>query len=217
MLKKAIYTLTILLMSLFILSPSQIYAIYEEGAQQGEYTDDMIYTTEIIEEDPEGNLENYEYDWDSLMNDAETVDEYVATDTLSDEEAAAVAMLSALFGGAMLIVMIVMMIASYIYTSLTLMVTAKKLNVENSWLAWVPIANLYIANKSAGLSAWMMLLMIVPFVNIGYSVYLYMMMAQRRGFASWIGILILVPFVGVIIPGYIAWAEPKKENVQVTA
>lgn len=38
----------------------------------------------------------------------------------------------------------------YVMKSLSLQNMAKKLNIENPWLAWLPVANLYILGKIAG-------------------------------------------------------------------
>ncbi len=99
----------------------------------------------------------------------------------------------------------------HIYLALTLMVTAKKLDVKNAWLAWVPIINFILVFKCAGLSPWLFLLMFIPFINIIVAIFAYMKIAERRGFESWLGILIILPIANLIIPGYLAWGEPPKK------
>ncbi len=153
----------------------------------------------------------YDYDWDSFSTEYDYDDIYSTTSDLTDEEAAAAAGLALLFGGVWLAIFGAISLVSYIYISLTLYITAKKLKSENLWFAWVPLLNLYLMCKMAGLSAWSMLLWLVPLVNVGYAVYLYMKIAEKRGFPNYIGLLILVPALNFIIPGYIAWAEPSKK------
>ena len=53
----------------------------------------------------------------------------------------------------------------YIYFSLTLMKTAQKIKTEPAWLAWIPIANLYLKSKMAKMHWWPILLIIpVPLI-----------------------------------------------------
>jgi len=42
----------------------------------------------------------------------------------------------------------------YVFFAFTLQTIANKLNVENSWLAWIPIANLWVWVKCAGRPDW---------------------------------------------------------------
>jgi hypothetical protein len=121
-----------------------------------------------------------------------------------------------MFLGIFGVVWALMFIPMYIYYALSLMTIAKKLNVPNAWLAWIPIANIVLFFQCAGLSPWLTILMLIPGLNIIgliFMVYGYMKIAERRGFQSWLGLLIIVPVVGFIIPGYLAWAEAKGETV----
>lgn len=105
----------------------------------------------------------------------------------------------------------IIMLPLYIYMALTLMVTAKKLDVKNAWFAWIPILNIILMLQCAKLSPWLFLLVLIPFVNIIVLIYAYMKIAENRGFESWLGILMIVPVANLIIPGYIAWGEPPKK------
>ncbi|HVX92698.1 MAG TPA: DUF5684 domain-containing protein [Candidatus Dojkabacteria bacterium] len=131
------------------------------------------------------------------------------TSTTTSAEDAAAAAVGLLFGGVFLVVGLVFALVGYIYSGLTLMATAQKLNVPNAWLAWIPLANLYLMTQCAGLSPWTMLLILVPFVNFIYAVYVYMKISERRGFNQLLGLLILVPVANLIWMGVLAWGKPS--------
>jgi hypothetical protein len=95
----------------------------------------------------------------------------------------------------------------YVYVSLSLMKIAQKLGVENAWLAWIPIINLWILVQCAGKEWWWILLLFIPLVNIVVQVIIWMAIAERRGKPSWIGILIIVPLANIFVPGYLAFSK----------
>lgn len=45
-------------------------------------------------------------------------------------------------------------IAAYVYVALAYMRIAQKLNIKNPWLAWIPIANLYLMAEMAQMPTW---------------------------------------------------------------
>ncbi|MBN1233205.1 MAG: hypothetical protein JXA60_07625 [Candidatus Coatesbacteria bacterium] len=95
----------------------------------------------------------------------------------------------------------------YCYYSYCLMVIANKLGIENSWLAWIPIANIYIMVQCAEKPIWWIVLFFIPCVNIAAGVMVWMVIAERLGKPSWWGIMMVVPGVNVIVPGYLAFSE----------
>lgn len=113
----------------------------------------------------------------------------------------------ALFSGLYLL----LLLAAYIYMALCLQVIAKKTDTKNGWMAWIPIANIFLMINIARKPLWWFLLILIPLVNIVIAVILWMEIAKRRGKPNWVGILIIVPFVGIVIPGYLAFSGDKKE------
>jgi hypothetical protein len=95
----------------------------------------------------------------------------------------------------------------YIYYAICLMVIANKTNTPNSWLAWIPIANIYLMCKIAGKPGWWVILFFIPIVNIVITIIVWMKIAEARKKPSWLGILIIIPFVNLIIPGYLAFSD----------
>lgn len=102
-------------------------------------------------------------------------------------------------------------IVVYVYFAYTLMVIANKVGEKNSWLAWIPIANIFLMLKVARLSYWWILGFFVPILNFILLIWIFMGMSARRGFNKWMGLLVLIPFIGpFIINGLLAWGGDSK-------
>jgi len=95
----------------------------------------------------------------------------------------------------------------YVYMALALMTIATKTNTPNGWLAWIPIANLFLMLTIAQKPAWWFVLCLIPLVNIVIFIILWMAIAEARHKPNWWGILMLVPLVNFIVPGYLAWSD----------
>jgi hypothetical protein len=102
---------------------------------------------------------------------------------------------------------IIIWLAVYVYMSYSLQTIAVKTNTANGWLAWIPVANLYLMCKTAGKPGWWLVLFIIPLVNIVITVIVWMEIAKARGKEGWLGLLMLVPLVNLVIPGYLAFSE----------
>ncbi|MBE0434132.1 hypothetical protein IBX73_11805 [candidate division WOR-3 bacterium] len=95
----------------------------------------------------------------------------------------------------------------YVYISFCLMTIANKTGTANAWLAWIPIANIYLMCKVAGKPGWWLILFLIPIVNIIISIIVWMKISEARKKPGWLGILMIVPFVNLIIPGILAFAD----------
>ena len=100
----------------------------------------------------------------------------------------------------------------YIYLAICLQVLAKKTGTGNGWMAWVPIADIFLLINIAQKPLWWFLLLLIPIVNIVIGIVLWMAIAERRGKENWFGILIIIPVVGIFIPGYLAFFDNKKSK-----
>jgi len=109
--------------------------------------------------------------------------------------------------GVMVLVFLVIFAAFYVYTSLALQTIAKKTNTENAWLAWIPIANIFLMLNIAKKPLWWFILCLIPLVNFVIIIIVWMAIAVARSKPSWWGILLIVPVVNLIVPGYLAWAD----------
>jgi hypothetical protein len=95
----------------------------------------------------------------------------------------------------------------YVYFALALQTIAQKTNTENGWLAWIPIANIFLMLMIAKKPVWWIILFLIPLVNIIIAVLVWMGVAEARSKPSWWGILTIIPVANLIVPGYLAWAD----------
>lgn len=115
--------------------------------------------------------------------------------------------------GTALVVSLLVLLAVYIYFSYTLMVIAQKTKTENAWLAWIPIANLYLMTQIAQVPWWTFLIVLlaswIPFIGqllaIGISIWWWWKISERRNSPGWLGILMIFPLVNFVVVGYLAF------------
>ncbi len=112
------------------------------------------------------------------------------------------------------IVVFIFLIVSYVFSSLCVMFIAQKTNTAPAWLAWIPIANLFLMCKIASLSYWWLLILLTAFIpvvgplaNLGFAAYLWYNIALARNKPGWIGILTCLPLAGLVVMGYLAFSE----------
>ena len=99
-----------------------------------------------------------------------------------------------------------------VYLALSLQVLAKKTNTPRSWLAWIPIANLFLMLQIAQKPLWWFILLLIPIVNIVMGIIVWMKIAERREKPNWLGILMIVPVAGLAVPGYLAFSDHEKNE-----
>jgi len=109
-----------------------------------------------------------------------------------------------------LVLYLLFWLALYIYLALSLQVLAKKTNTPNGWLAWIPIANIFLMLQIAQKPLWWFVLILIPIVNIVIGILIWMKIAERRGKPSWVGILMIVPVIDIAVPGYLAFSNHEK-------
>lgn len=138
---------------------------------------------------------------------------------LSNKETkATIAALMAFLG-----IIVIVSLIFYIYSAICLQVIAKKTNTQNSWMAWIPIANLFLACNIGNVKYLWLLLILTGFVPlIGTLVgpicdlflfgYIWYKIALARGKEGWVGAITVIPVVGFFTMGYLAFS--KDENKQ---
>ena len=120
----------------------------------------------------------------------------------------------AALGGVLLFTWVIIGLAIYIYTAIALMAIAKKLKVKNGWLAFIPIANIYLMTQLADISGWWTFAILAVFIPvIGYiallagMIFLYWRIAESVKKPGWWGIFMIIPIVGWILLGIMAWGK----------
>ncbi len=118
----------------------------------------------------------------------------------------------------LIILTIIPIIISYIYLSICLSKIAKKTNTSNSWFAWVPILNIYLACGIAGKPGIWVFWLLIPIINIIPGIILYFAIVKRLKVSAWWAILMLLPVTNIVVPGILAFSgnenivEEKKPN-----
>jgi len=97
-------------------------------------------------------------------------------------------------------------IAAYVWMALCLQIIARKTNTPNTWLAWIPIANIYLMCKVAGKPGWWTVLFFIPIANIVFAILVWMNIAEARNQPGWLGILTIIPIGNFVIPGILAFS-----------
>jgi Family of unknown function (DUF5684) len=115
--------------------------------------------------------------------------------------------LTAGLGMGIIFVALLFGLAAYIYMSLALQTIATKTNTANAWLAWIPIANIFLMLSIGKKPMWWFLLFLVPLLNIIMLIIVWMAVAEARGKPSWWGILTIVPVANLVVPGVLAWSD----------
>ncbi len=87
----------------------------------------------------------------------------------------------------------------YAFGSYTLMVIGQKLDVPAAWLAWVPVASIWVFVKAADKPWWWILLLLVPLVNIIIVFVLLFSIPPRLGKSALWGLVIFFPVLGALI------------------
>lgn len=104
-------------------------------------------------------------------------------------------------------------LAIYVFCSLCLQLIAKKTGTEPAWLAWIPVANLFLSCKIGGLSYLWILALFVPFVNVFVSIYMWYRISEARGKSGWLALLMLVPVASFVFMGYLAFSRSETGTV----
>ncbi|WP_083516046.1 DUF5684 domain-containing protein [Alicyclobacillus sendaiensis] len=109
----------------------------------------------------------------------------------------------------MLVLVYLIYIALYILTSMAFYRLAKKAELANiAWFAWVPVLNMVLQLKMIQKSAWWILILLVPIVNVIFFIIWQVKLCRAFGHSGWNVWWMLVPFVYNII--WIVWGFEKE-------
>ena len=95
----------------------------------------------------------------------------------------------------------------YAYVAIAIQTIANKTNTNDSWMAWIPILNIYLTCKIADRPGWWLILFVVPLVNLVVAIIVWMDIARKRGKPEWAGILTVLPVVNLVVWGYLAFSD----------
>jgi len=102
---------------------------------------------------------------------------------------------------------LVVIILAYLYFSLCLYFMALKTQTRHAWLAWVPVAGIFLMCSIGKIRFWWLLLLLVPLVNIVIMFFMWYKIIKARGKPWWLLILLFVPLVNYVVMGYLAFSK----------
>lgn len=153
-------------------------------------------------------------DWNTWDDDWWDTDTTTTTTTTYGTDFEGVDELAALFGGFVLVFVFGTLGFTYIYTSITLMAMAKRLDYDNAWFAWIPILNLVLLLKMGDMNPLLVLLILIP--GLGglaiaiINVIALMNISEKIGYEKLLALLILVPIANFVLLGMLAWGKKDK-------
>lgn len=111
-------------------------------------------------------------------------------------------------------IFLVVLLAFYLYSAFALMAMAKRTKTPNGWLAFIPIANIYLMTQIGKLPAWWTLAVVLPFIPIvggmallAVMIYIWWKIAEALKRPGWWGILMIIPIANLVIMGIMAWGK----------
>lgn len=123
----------------------------------------------------------------------------------------------AAMGIAVAIISIVVILAFYVYFALAWSTIARKLKYSKPWLAWIPIANLFLLPILAKKDWTWGFIFLVPVANAVFMIIWTWNIYEQRKYPGWLslapllGIIPLVNFLAgiaqLVIIGLVAWAD----------
>lgn len=115
------------------------------------------------------------------------------------------------------ILLLFLAIPIYIYWAFAYMIIAQKLKYKKPWLAWVPIANLFLLPILAKKEWQWGFLLLVPIINSVFIVLWTWQIYERRKYPGWLSLVPILSFIpslgflaivaNLIIVGFVAWKD----------
>ena len=123
-----------------------------------------------------------------------------------------------IFTAGILILAILLVVALYVYHSWAWYKIGKKQKYKNSWLAWIPFANISMIFEMGGFHwAWIFLILIPVLGWIAILVLTIISMwkiFEKENYPGWFSIAPAIPKVGgilyLIVIGFVAWGKGMK-------
>lgn len=115
------------------------------------------------------------------------------------------------------IFMIFIGLALYVYGALAMMTIAKKLGYDKPWLAWIPIANMFLLPILAEKEWPWGFILLIPLVNMVFVIMWTWRIYERRNYPGWLALVPIASFIPLVnflafpaqlvILGLVAWHD----------
>lgn len=133
-------------------------------------------------------------------------------------------------------------VAIYVFFAYCIERIARKVNVSNTWRAYIPYVNDFLLFDIAGISYVWLIVVFLPLVEVliiysggaqilvsispllqiislgilALNVYIWMKISERLGKSMWLGIFGIVPIANLILPIYLAFSDSTMDNATNT-
>lgn len=111
-------------------------------------------------------------------------------------------------------------LAIYIYYALAWMNIAKKMKYKNPWIAWIPIANMFLFPILAKKHWAYGFLLLIPIVNLVFIIIWFWKILELRNYRGELSLIylgILIPYLSsfawialLVVFGFLAWRKERK-------
>lgn len=101
--------------------------------------------------------------------------------------------------GAMAVVPLVIFALAYLFFAFCQYTLSKKMGIENSWFAFVPVLNVFNFAQIAGRPMWEWILMLIPFVNLFWIIFAFHNISKRTGYGILMTIWLIFLYI-IIFP-----------------
>lgn len=105
------------------------------------------------------------------------------------------------------IVSVVVALGIYLFFAYCLVALGRKLQDSRPWWGWIPVMQVLLMLRLAGLSYWFFLALLIPFVNIAVAIWVWVRIAKRLSKPAWVGALMVVPGLDLFVLGYLALSK----------
>jgi hypothetical protein len=99
------------------------------------------------------------------------------------------------------------LLAIHLFFSLCLKLIVQKTGNEPGFMVWLPLFQVFPMLRAAGMSAWWVLAMLIPFVNIIAQILWCVKIVQARGKSVWVTILLILPVTNLFAFLYLAFSS----------
>jgi hypothetical protein len=106
-----------------------------------------------------------------------------------------------------LIFLVLFCLVLVVWPGLCISRIAEKTGTEPRWIAWVPVASMYLVCKIGGKSGWWVLACFIPYIGSFIALYLLLQLPKALGVQSAAKYLIIIPVVNFFYLGHLAFRE----------
>ncbi len=112
----------------------------------------------------------------------------------------------------MLILLTIILTATYILVCLPLMLIAKKLGKNYTWLIWIPLVQVFYFVYMAGRSLWWAAFVLLPIFNILFPLFLFVDVLKALRKSVWLIAPILLPGANILTLWYLAFSKSSLDQ-----